>query len=89
METIEISINDLKNPAIINKLADYYKTIIVCKCRICGSIHKIHVFTNDLCLWLSGKMFIQNALIELKPDERELLQSQICGTCFDKIFKDE
>lgn len=30
--------------------------------------------------------YIQNAFPELTPDEREILISGICGTCFDNLF---
>jgi len=38
--------------------------------------------------WKAGKMHIQEALPEFSADDRELLLSSICGTCYDKIFKD-
>jgi hypothetical protein len=38
--------------------------------------------------WKAGKINIQDALPDFSADERELLLSSICGTCFDKMFKD-
>jgi hypothetical protein len=33
--------------------------------------------------------YIQNILPELTPDEREMLVSGVCGTCFDEMFKEK
>jgi len=38
--------------------------------------------------WKAGGINIQDALPDFSTDERELLLSSICGTCYDKMFKD-
>jgi len=69
-------------------MSQYYINI---KCVSCGTMYKIK-FTEEqyqrLVHWKAGKMHIQEALPEFSADDRELLLSSICGTCYDKIFKD-
>ncbi len=55
----------------------------------CWSCHKDHVIEfnrNDYLRWKDG-WHIQNAMPYLNADERELLISGTCGTCFDSMFK--
>ena len=40
---------------------------------------------QDVVDWKGGK-YIQDAMPYLSADERELLISGTCGTCFDKMF---
>ena len=56
-------------------------------CEVCHTTYKIRVVESDYKLWQAGRMLIQDALPELTDDERELLLSGVCGTCFDRIFK--
>lgn len=70
------------------KMSQYYINI---KCVSCGTMYKIK-FTEEqyqrFTQWKAGKINIQDALPDFSTDERELLLSSICGTCFDKMFKD-
>jgi hypothetical protein len=56
------------------------------QCHSCGVWYNILVNRYDLHDWTSGSLSIQDALSYLSPSERELLLSQTCGGCFDKIF---
>lgn len=58
------------------------------KCNICGKLHVLDVKEESYKLYLSG-VHIQDALPELSVDDRELLISGICGTCFDAIFSSD
>jgi hypothetical protein len=54
-------------------------------CRICDGEHIVTFSREDFVKWLAGA-FIQDAFPYLTADERELIQSTMCGKCFDKIF---
>lgn len=61
---------------------------ITLRCRICGKTSTAVVSTQGLRDWANGAL-IQNALPELSPEQRELLISSLCSTCFDKLFAEE
>ena len=54
-------------------------------CRQCKVSVEMSVNRQDVADWREGK-YIQDAMPYLSADERELLISGICGSCFDKIF---
>lgn len=56
------------------------------ECVRCRRWFNILVNRYDLDDWMSGSMPIQEAMEYLSPSERELLLSQTCGDCFDKMF---
>lgn len=55
------------------------------QCMMCKQNVEIKVKAEDFQSWQEGA-FIQNAFPYLSIDEREILISNICGTCFDKMF---
>jgi hypothetical protein len=55
------------------------------QCYQCRRWYNILVNRDDLQDYFEGE-YIQSALSYLSPNERELLLSQICGDCFDKMF---
>lgn len=61
-------------------------TSSVIQCRNCGVTYSLLYNHEDMVDWLSGSIFIQDAMPYLSPSERELLISGICGDCFDEIF---
>ncbi len=54
-------------------------------CNHCKKTIVLYINMNDMADWHRG-VWIQNAMSYLSADERELLISQTCGTCFDKMF---
>jgi hypothetical protein len=58
------------------------------KCRSCGREFTLTVRKAGYEEWRAGTL-IQRALPELSADQRELLISGICGTCFDAMFRDD
>lgn len=58
------------------------------KCNSCGETKTLLVCITDFADWQLGK-YIQDAMPYLSADERELLISKTCGTCFDKMFGGE
>lgn len=61
---------------------------ISCKCRICKEERIIKVSKRSIELWKSG-MHIQDAMPDVSADDREMLMSQICPTCWDRLFGEE
>jgi hypothetical protein len=56
------------------------------QCALCGTVYSIIYNRKDMVDWMAGVKYIQDALPYLTPAERELLISQTCGDCFDKMF---
>ena len=61
---------------------------ITIECVQCGGKFIIKVPVEGMRRWASGS-FIQDALPTLSEDERELLISNICPTCFEELVKEE
>lgn len=58
-------------------------------CVCCHKAYTVVVPRGGLIHWLTSGALIQHAMPELSPDNRELLISGICGTCFVKLWEDE
>jgi hypothetical protein len=56
------------------------------ECRTCGDVTNLLINEADFTAWFSGELLIQNAFPYLSADERELLISQTCGDCWDRMF---
>lgn len=61
---------------------------MIVRCAMCKKEYDIPITDGQLRRWRDGA-FIQDAAPELRPDQRELLISQTCGECFDKLFPPE
>lgn len=55
-------------------------------CESCQKQYTMMYNRQDMVDWLSGSLFIQDAMPYLSDNERELLLSGICGECFEKLF---
>ena len=55
-------------------------------CRQCRTTFEIKVVQADYERWQKGEL-IQRAMPYLSADDRELLISQTCPVCWDKMFK--
>ena len=55
------------------------------ECSDCGRVKQIEVPDAGYIAWQKGTL-IQHAMPEVSKEDRELLISGICGTCFDKLF---
>lgn len=60
--------------------------VVEVECIMCHTKHTILVPTAGYTKWAKGQAKIQDALPGLTDDERELLMSNICPTCWDKMF---
>jgi len=61
---------------------------IIKTCVMCGTTHEIRVKTADYRRWRQGA-YIQDAMPYLTANEREILMSGICSTCFDALYPEE
>ena len=59
--------------------------MIQATCLHCKKSFELAVNKQDVVDWKGGK-YIQDAMPYLSADQRELLISGTCGTCFDKMF---
>ena len=64
------------------------KNAMLVGCRMCSEIHTIPVTQEQIDRWQGGEL-IQNVMPELSADQRELLMSQTCGDCWEKMFPPE
>jgi hypothetical protein len=62
------------------------KSII--RCIHCNKNYDVWADPADLTAWSEGEL-IQVALDYLSDDERELLLSGTCGTCWDKMYGED
>ena len=56
-------------------------------CPFCGHINEIAVYEDDYLDWKDGKL-VQDAFFYLSAEDREMLISGICPSCWDSMFKD-
>jgi len=64
------------------------QTTINKSCVMCGTNYDINVNSEDFIAWKQGA-FIQDVMGYLTADERELLISGVCGTCFNAMYGEE
>lgn len=58
------------------------------RCPFCGKAHTVQVHGKDYRAWQEGK-HAQDAFPYLSANEREMLISGICPTCWDNMFPPE
>lgn len=63
--------------------------IISVNCIYCNKEHIIIVNNSDYDDWKNHGKLIQDAFPYLNADQRELLISRICPTCWEEMFKEE
>lgn len=64
------------------------KTTISKVCLTCNVEHRIDIYLDDLMRFHNGT-HAQDAFPYLTEDQRELLISEICGTCFEAMFAED
>ena len=55
-------------------------------CPFCGRVSEVDVYEEDYYAWNSGNKLVQDAFPYLSADEREMLISGICPSCWDSMF---
>ena len=63
-------------------------SVVAVPCRCCQKVTDLQVDLEKFVAWQQGEL-IQNALPELDADQRELLISGTCPTCWDEMFPSE
>lgn len=61
------------------------KKTFLAYCRQCQKKYEIKIRKSDVIAWQNGE-HIQTVMPYLTANERELLISGTCGSCFSKIF---
>jgi hypothetical protein len=56
------------------------------RCKSCLKDIELPCTEDQVLAWRNGRDLIQRALPQLTADERELLLSGYCGSCFDSLF---
>lgn len=67
------------------KKINYKEVCIVTRCPLCGRGNEVEVNENDYFDWDDG-MNVAVAFPYLSANEREMLISGICPTCWEKTF---
>ena len=62
--------------------------IVITYCPFCKHAHEVPVNEADYWDWQDGEL-VQNAFPYLTSNERELLISGICPSCWDATSKEE
>lgn len=63
--------------------------IVSVGCQMCNNVYDIKCNESDFNKWKNREGYIQDLLHYLSKQERELLVSGTCGTCFDELFSPE
>jgi hypothetical protein len=64
------------------------KNVYSSKCRRCNTQVFMRIFDTDVKKWMEGSN-VQDAFPYLNAEEREMLISRICPTCWTKLFGEE
>jgi len=62
--------------------------LVVIKCIMCDESHDISVIEKDYQAWLKREKLAQDAFPYLDADNRELLISETCPTCWTLMCQD-
>ena len=65
-----------------------HEVTVVTRCPFCGHANEVEVNEMDYLDWSDGEL-AQVAFPYLSADEREMLISGICPTCWDGMFGSE
>lgn len=60
-------------------------TMCFVPCRMCGTTYVFEVPQNELRSWQNSNQPIQKAMPSATVEQRELLLTQTCPVCFDKV----
>ena len=79
--------NHIKNVNINTGSESWFVTVSTV-CPYCGQEHNIKCNVRGLIKWRMGD-YIQNALPDLTPAEREMLMTGICDECWNKYLTND
>lgn len=66
-------------------MTQQFDSILILSCRMCKEGVTLRFNKVDYLAWQKGEL-IQRAFPYLSANQREMLKTQICGKCFDKLF---
>lgn len=64
---------------------NHKEVTIITRCPFCGRANEVEVNEADYLDWQDG-VLVQDAFPYLSADEREMLVSGICPTCWESTF---
>lgn len=67
------------------KRINYKEVCVITRCPFCGQANEVEVNEMDYLDWDDGKL-AQDAFPYLSADEREMLISGVCPTCWENTF---
>ena len=62
---------------------------VACRCPRCEEVNLVRVGADDIVAWKVDGVPVQGAFPYLDADQREMLMTGICGTCWDKMFAED
>lgn len=62
---------------------------VMTHCPCCGDNNAIFVNIEDYFNWYTGRVLTQVAFPYLDDDEREMLISGMCPSCWSRMFEEE
>ncbi len=65
------------------------EVVVEVTCPFCGKVNQLTLPTEGYTAWKLHGILVQNAFPQLSAEDRELLISGICPTCWDGMFPDE
>jgi hypothetical protein len=87
-----LAVDNVRSKAVKNSIAKITRRrnmIYEAKCPICGKINKLEVDDTAFMAYKAGVGKIQHLFPDLKPEERELIQTGICNTCWNDMFPED
>ena len=61
------------------------KILVGNRCPMCQKMNSVEVYKADFEKWRNGEL-IQVAMPYLSADDREIIKTGICPTCWDRMF---
>lgn len=68
---------------------DSKNVVVEVTCPFCGKVSTLTLPTDGYTAWKLNGVLVQDAFPALSAEDRELLISGICPTCWDGMFPDE
>ena len=68
---------------------DSKNVVVEVTCPFCGKVSVLTLPTDGYTAWKLNGVLVQDAFPALSAEDRELLISGICPTCWDGMFPDE
>ena len=77
-----------RTESLVERLMDDRITVAI-PCVECHRPQEIKIRPGDVERYKAGEGSVQSVFPYLTASEREMFLSRICGTCWDRLFKEE